>query len=252
MIALIVVLAAGGTYGVSSQQHAQYTTSTQIKLKFADAMSPVTAIESPKTFLGIFPRDLNHVMAYLTTHAIARSAYRILGVPIGTAGSVSVGLLYPKTYDDYFSNVIVLSATGTSATLTARLANAYVSAFLTSRREAVAAAAAAAVRAQQAALSRLAAGPSNAGKRQALTSLIEALRALQLNPSPEARQLALAEVPPAPSSASPAHVAAFAAALALLCALGIALGLDALERRVKGSPDPRGSLLNRRRRPARP
>src|ERR1035441_1406297 len=218
----IVILAAGGTYALTERQQKTYVTTARVEVDNADPAASVTGGQAAG---GVYQEQLQNIANEFTGEANTISAYRLLGVPVGSGGFVSVTPETTSTYVD-------VSASSPSPQFAVRLATAYVNAFIAHQNASVVAAAKSAAAAAQ---TTLAATPNTVAEqtqRAELTTSIAAYGTLARDPSPGLTLIDPAPTPTAPSSPRPAHDAALAGVVALLLAIGLALILDLLDRRL--------------------
>jgi capsular exopolysaccharide synthesis family protein len=238
IILAIVVLAAGGTYFLSSRQQKSYVASTKVYLEVANPLATLSATASGQSAgaAGVTAQTLADAAQLVTTQQVTREVARRLGMRVSSAGSVTAN-------PDTGSSFITVTATSHKPRLAARLANAYAAAFLFSRQQSVRTAARGSLRAAQAALLSLpntaqnaqgtnTAGPSNQSQTQSLQQQIQTYKQLVLNPSPGARQIDPAAVPGAPSSPKPARDAIFGGIVGLVLGVIVAFCLELLDRRL--------------------
>jgi Mrp family chromosome partitioning ATPase len=235
MIALIVVLAAGGTYALASLHRGaspppRYVSKTEVYVEVADpaALVGTTAVPQPPD-----AQQISDLAFLFTGQAIMQAVSQRLGMPAAKAGSVVAAPLNSSSTFYSGTSIIVVTATSRSAKMAARLANAYVDSFLESRRRAEAAAATAQANALQLSLSN---ATSSAGAGQSVQVQILELRTQARNPSAGASQVAPAQVPtaaePVAAQRSPAKDALLGAIVGLLLGVGIALGISLFDRRL--------------------
>jgi Mrp family chromosome partitioning ATPase len=225
VVALVAVVAAAGAYFVSSRARNTYVSSTQV---YIEEGSPTAGIGTGQLAGPPTPQQLQDIATLVTAQSITTKAYRELGMPIGSAGSVSVS-------PQHESSFITLTAESHSAAMAARLANTYVSAFLGARRSQVVGQAKAERIAAQAALATLSRNPNNpnaSAQRQTLLAQIAQLQGIELNPSVGARQIDAASIPGSPSSPKPTQDAIFGGVIGLVFGVLIAFGLDLLDNRL--------------------
>lgn len=227
VIALIVAVAAAGTYFLSSRQPKHYVASSSVYIKVAD---PAAAVESTQPPAAPTAQNMQDLATLFTAQTITTAVYRQLRVPAGSAGSVTVTPLVGQNATS--TSFLVVTATSGSPTLAARLANTYVEAFLTSRRKAQAAQAASDVTATQQALASLTDVPANFAERQVMLTQLAQLRTIALNPSDGAQQTNIATAPMSPSSPKPVRDAILGALVGLLLGVGAAFGLELFDRRL--------------------
>jgi Mrp family chromosome partitioning ATPase/capsular polysaccharide biosynthesis protein len=229
IILLIVVLATAATYVLAARQHNEYVASTDVYITVVD---PATAIGAVAPTTPPTAQGMQDVATLFTAQAITAGVYQKLHMPLGSAGSVNVAPLTETSATSTETSFVVVTATSPSPTLAARLANTYVSVFLAARRSAEAAAAASDAAAAQSSMNALAPIPTNTAERQALVLSISQYRTIELDPNAGAQQIDVALPPTSPSSPKPARDALFAALVALLFAIGIAFGLELVDRRL--------------------
>ncbi|MGA3363303.1 MAG: Wzz/FepE/Etk N-terminal domain-containing protein, partial [Solirubrobacteraceae bacterium] len=217
VILVIAVLAAGGTYVLTSHEQKTYVAEALVEVQNAD---PTQAASGPPT-----SEQLQDVATLFTDRAITTAVYNDLHLPIGAAGSVVVS---PSSTSDF----VGVRASSHSAVLAARLANTYVSVFLASQAHAVAAYDVAGAAAASASLKATPNTAANQAQRQALIATIAADDAAAGNPSPGATVPDPALVPAFPSSPQPKKDAIFAGLIGLLLGIGLAFILDLADRRL--------------------
>jgi Mrp family chromosome partitioning ATPase len=247
LILAIVVIAAGGTYFLASRQGSgaqtkQYATSTDVYIEVADPVSLIGASATPTPPDG---QQMSDLSTLFTDQATTNAVYQRLGMPVGSAGSVSVGLLNTGAAATLGTSIIVVSTTSSSAELAARLANTYVAEFLASRRQSEAAAASADANATRTQLDSLSNIAANALERQTLRLQLAQQRAVELNPSPGAYQVSPAPVPsaalPAGTFHKPVQDAVLGGVVGLLLGIGLAFGLSLFDRRLRRVSDVESS-----------
>jgi succinoglycan biosynthesis transport protein ExoP len=230
VVVLIVIIATGGTYYLSSRQPKQYVSSTPVYIVVAD---PAAAVGSPELQLLGPPtaQNMADLATLFTAQSVEAAVYQQLHLPLGTAGAVNVAPLAGGGSTGTTSFLIV-TATSHSPTLAARLANTYVSVFLASRRSAQAAQALSDATVTRRALQALPNTAANAPERQTLLTQDVQFRTTAANPSAGARQINPAVPPTAPSSPRPKHDAILGGIVGLLLGIAAAFGLELLDRRL--------------------
>ena len=223
VVLAIAILAAGGTYALTSREHKTYTATTRVYVQNADPVASVTGGQpsGPPSQQG-----LQDIAALFTGQTITTTVYSQLGLSVGSAGSVVVS---PEST----SSFVDVTASSHSAAMAARLANTYVSVFLASQAASVAAAArgdAAAVRVTLHTVPP--AGAENQAQRSTLLAQIYQYDTIARNPSSGAQQVNPALIPASPSSPKPARDAVFAGVIGLLLGIGLAFVLDLADRRL--------------------
>jgi Mrp family chromosome partitioning ATPase/capsular polysaccharide biosynthesis protein len=227
VVVLVVIVATGGTYFLSSRQPKHYVSSTSVLVADAD---PAGAVDSPQPVSPPTPQQMEDLAILFTDQAITADVYRDLGLPLGSAGKVSVAPQVGAGAAE--SSILVVTADSRSPTLAARLANTYVTAFLASQRSAQATQASADLSATRRVLDTLANTATNAVQRQQLITQEAQLRTLMLSPSAGARPIDAALPPSGPSSPRPTRDAILGGIIGLLLGLCIAFGLDFFDRRL--------------------
>jgi polysaccharide biosynthesis transport protein len=193
-------------------------------------VNPASTVGSVAPTTPPTSQEMQDISTLFTAQSITASVYHRLGLALDSPNSVNVAPLTASNTAN--TSFVSVQATSRSAALAARLANTYVSVFLGSRRSAEAAAAKVAAEAAQASLSALANIPINAAERQALLLEISQFRTIELDPSAGAQQINPALAPIAASSPKPIRDALFGGFVGLLFALGLAFGLELLDRRL--------------------
>jgi non-specific protein-tyrosine kinase len=221
IVLTIVVVTAGATYLISSHQQKAYKASTSVYVTDAD---PTLDIANPGSN-GITSTSLANVAQLITSASVANAVSRTLGMPASSAGSVAAT---PSTV----ANFVTVTARSRSPVLAARLANTYVSVYLSSRAQAVAAKARQRERAAQVALATLPKRTTVSTERQVLLQQIGSYQQAVLNPSPGAQVTNSAAVPGAPTSPNPKRDAIFGGVVGLVLALIVAFCVDLLDRRL--------------------
>jgi Mrp family chromosome partitioning ATPase len=223
VILLIAILAAGGTYALTSHEKKTYEAATLVYVENADPAASIgsgTAATPPTT------TALQDIATLFTGQAITDKVYSRLGVPVGSAGSVVVTPSSDSTF-------ITVSASSHSAAMAARLANTYVSEFFASQAALVATAALADAAAATATLQTIPnTGVANQAQRAALLGQIAQYKADAYNPSSGAQVINTATIPALPTSPKPIRDAVFAGVIGLLLGIALAFVLDLADRRL--------------------
>jgi receptor protein-tyrosine kinase len=223
VILLIAILAAGGTYALTSHEKKTYESATLVYVEDADPAASVStsAVAVPPTSTA-----LADIATLFTGQAITEKVYSRLGLPVGSAGSVVVTPSSDSTF-------ITVSASSHSPVLAARLANTYVSVFFASQAAAVTTAALADAAAASATLQTIPnTGAANLAQRAALLAQIADYKADAYNPSSGAQVIDAAAVPALPISPKPTRDTVFAGVIGLLLGIGLAFLLDLADRRL--------------------
>lgn len=239
LILAIVALATAGTYVLASRQRSaaertkHYTSSTEVYIEVADPVQLIGSSGVPNPPDG---QQMSDLATLFTAQAITQAVYHRLVMPVGSAGSVNAGLLNTGSAATYGTSIILVQATSRSATLAARLANAYVDEFFASRSRSEAAAATADSNATRAQLDSLPNIPSNASERRTLLLQIAQYDVVARNPSAGAYQVSPAPVPTAAIASGSSHTpivdALIGLVVSLLLGIGIAFGLGLFDRRL--------------------
>jgi Mrp family chromosome partitioning ATPase/capsular polysaccharide biosynthesis protein len=225
LILTITAVAAAATYLISSHQQKTYDSSTRVYITDAD---PTLDITAPGSFGAPTTQSVANVAQLITAQSVTDAVSRTLGMPASSAGSVTAA---PSSNSDF----VTVTATARRPALAARLANTYVSAFLSSRAQAVSAQA---QRDEQAAKITLATlpkssnGASGFSERQTLLQEITTYRQVILNPSVGARQINTAAVPGLPTSPQPKRDAIFGGVVGLVLGILAAFCIDLMDRRL--------------------
>jgi len=218
VILLIAIVAAGGTYALTSREAKVYKSSALVYISNSDPSSPAYG---PPT-----AQQLQDVATLFTSRAITNTVYSTLKLPVGFAGSVVVT---PESGSSFVS----VTASGSSPPLVAKLANAYVAAFLASQAHTVTVAEGIAAAGAKATLATIPAkGTANLLQRQTLLGDIAADEAAARTASPGASVDEPAYTPTTPSSPQPKKDAIFAGLIGLLLGVGLAFILDLADRRL--------------------
>jgi Mrp family chromosome partitioning ATPase len=231
IVLAITVVAAAATYLISSHQKNAYVSSTQLYVTDADPTLDITG--SGSIPVGVTQTSLANVAQLMTAASITRAVSRTLGLPV-PPGSVTATASSTASF-------VTVTATSQNPVLAARLANTYVSAFLRSRAQGVAAKALGDKKAAQitlAALPRSSSATSGNGfsERQTLLQQIETLQQVILNPSSGAQQVDTAAVPGVPASPNPKRDAIFGGVVGLVLGLLVAFCLDLFDRKLVTVP----------------
>jgi polysaccharide biosynthesis transport protein len=218
----MAILAAAGTYALSSRQTKTYQSSTQLYVTNADPSAALSGVSA-----GLLTGTALADMAQLfTAQAITDSVYTKLGLQIGSAGSVVVS-------SSQTSDFLTVTATSRNPVLAARLATTYVDAFGAAQARSVVTAAQADAAAAQSALRAIpATTAANVAERSTLTARIAAYEADARNPTSGFRVTQPADVPTRPVTPKPVRDAVFVGVIGLLLGIGLAFLLDLPDRRL--------------------
>lgn len=237
LVALIVVIAAAGTYAIAAHRQASpqprlYSANAQVYIEVADPTNLVGANAAASPPSG---EQMANIATLVTAQAIGVDAYKRLGLRLGSAGSVTAAPLATGAAAQFGSSILVVTATSRSPTLAARLANAYVTAFLASRGADEAGAAQAEISTTRAELAGIPDTTTNAGERGTLLVQIAQLQAQARYPSSGARVINPATVPTTPlpvaTRLSPAVEALIGGVVGLLLGIGLVVALSTFDRR---------------------
>lgn len=220
IVLAITVVAAAGTYFISSREAKSYTTTTTVYVLDAE---PTVDLLSPGSNGTPSPTELANVAQLMTAGSIGGAVAQQLGPSVAASGSVSAT---PSTT----SSFITVTGTSSSPVDAARLANAYVRVFLNSIKQTVAADAQRQVRVSQTALNAVPKGGAYAYQRQQLEAQISAYQQAVLNPADGAQQTNTAAVPGVPTSPRPKSDAIFGGIVGLVLGIILAFGLELLDR----------------------
>jgi capsular exopolysaccharide synthesis family protein len=221
----IAILAAGGTYALTQREQKTYTTTARV---YVTSANPTAAVTGGQIAGGpLYQQQLQNIANEFTGAENTVSAYRLLGVPIGYGGFVTVTPETTSSFED-------VTASSSSPTFAVRLATAYVTAYIASQNAAVTAAAKHAATAAQ---TQLQATPNTAAEqlqRAQLVTEIAQYDTIARDPSAFSGLSLVdpAPLPTAPSSPRPARDAVLAGIVGLLLGIGLAFLLDLIDRRL--------------------
>lgn len=224
LIVALVAVATIGTYHYYSGKPKTFQTSTDILFGSQDADLLSSASSS-----GGGERTLANLSRLLRTDEVAAAAakkLRFRGDPRALLGSVSAS---PQGDTD----IITVSAVGSTGESAAMIANGFAEGFLTVRKRERAKQAEEQLVLAQRRLDNLGTNPANGEERASLRSQIDRLNTAIEAPQIDARRLDNAPVPAVPTAPKPKQNAIFAFALSLLLGVLAAFGLDRLDRRIK-------------------
>jgi len=229
LIVLVVVVAAGGTYGLTSRLAKHYVASARVYVTVTD---PAAGIDSSQPTAPPTSQDMQDLAELFTAQWVTAAVAKQLGLVPGSAAAGSVSVTPLEGPNSTITSFLIVTATAGSAGRAAQLANTYVSVFLATRRSAQSVEATSDANATHHELDSLPDTPANAAQRQALLTQESQLRTLALNPAAGAEQTNTAVAPTAPSSPKPARDAVLAGVVGLLLGLGLAFGLEFFDRRL--------------------
>lgn len=230
IVLLTAIIAVAGTYAVSSRRTKQYASSTRVYIQATDPAAAVTALTDGQVLGDPSPQDMQDLATLFTAQSLITTVYQKLGLPFGSAGTISVSPLVGP--DSTNTSFLVVSTTSHSPALAASLANTSVSVFLASRRAAQLQQATTDADAVESELRLTPHTLAYADQRQSLQTEDDQLRTVALNPSPEAQQINTAQVPSTPTSPKPLRDAAIGGALGLLLGIAAAFGLELIDKRL--------------------
>jgi Mrp family chromosome partitioning ATPase/capsular polysaccharide biosynthesis protein len=226
LIALVVLAAAGFTYARFADQPKRYISGTTVFLDTASSTSGLLG-QAPSY---IDPERVTRNQArLLSSRPVAVQVARRIGFggdPAALQGAVSV---QPSPDSDF----VTIAATTTDPRQAAQIANAYAEAFIDLRAGSTQEdldAARARIRDR---LSDLPVGDATRAQRRALQAQLRQIAVAETLATAGAEQVERAQVPTASIGPYPRRNAAFAGALALVFALGLAYGLELLDKRLR-------------------
>lgn len=224
MVLVIVVVATVGTYLVSSHQAKTYNASTNLYVEAAD---PTLSLSQLGTLSISVPssQQLADVAQLMTGQSVTDRVSRDIGMPASSAGSVTAT---PSPNSDF----VTVATTSHNPVMAAKLANAYVSAFLASRQHTVTSQALQALRGARSTLSAIPNTAANSVQREAIQQQISNYKQIAADPNAGARQIDAAVAPHFPTSPKPVRDAIFGAAIGLALAVIVAFCLELLDRKL--------------------
>ena len=239
LILLIAVVAGGGTYALVASRHStqgkQYAATANVEIQTADPGGLISPTGAPQSASAPSPQQMSDLSTIFSGTAVTAAAYSALGLPAGSAGSVSAGPSAAAATTG--TSIEVVTATSRSPALAARLANAYVAAFFAYQQTAEATTAQSFITALRAQLASVPDTAANASQRLTLTQEIAQLEAAVRNPSPGAQVVKTATPPNAPvatpsASAKALRDAIIGALVGLLFGIGLAFAMGLFDRRL--------------------
>jgi non-specific protein-tyrosine kinase len=223
IIVAIAVLAAVGTYLVSSHQTKRYVASTQLYIQTANP----TQVVQGQTSAAPSPQILADDATQIESAQAATAAARALKIPISGSNTV---VATPGTN----SSFITITVTSDSPAVAANLANTYAQQFLAGQAAAVVAEAKTLRTESEATLASLPNTGLYAAQRATVQQQIAGYDEIIRNPYPTvgARQYNLAVVPAQPASPKPKRDALFGLIVGLVVAIAVVFILELLDRRL--------------------
>ena len=230
LILVIVAIVAGAAYYQATKEPKRYRAMTTILLSQS---SGIESILFGAPSFGDPERFARNQAALLTSRTFAaRVAERLKfrGNPAALIGGLAI---QPATDSDF---LYISSTTGNPA-ISARIANAYAAEFVELRKSSLVNQAR---RARRTAEQQLRTGGLSDVQQEDIQQKINRLELVEAFPQGNAEQLDKALPPGASATASPRQQAIFAGAIALLCAIALCFGLEALDRRLRRREDVEG------------
>lgn len=227
-ILLCVVLAAGVVYYVSTRQTKKYTATASLVFS-ENLLGQQAAGVSVATSSNQHAQQSTNVRLVGLGNVAAKTARRL---DHGLSQETVKSALAVRTQGD--SNIVDVSATASSPTLAADIANTYTAQFVTEQRETNSAYYASASRLVARQLATVSVKDRAGSAGLALKSLAQSLVELAGLSSGNVRVAAPATVPTSASSPRTVRNTIIAAVAALLLGVVVALLLDRLDRRIKG------------------
>lgn len=234
IILAIVVIAAGGTYFLSSRRPKSYQASTKVYLQTSNPLAVLNGIRGAAASSGpVTPtaQSLNDAAQLITSQQVTGAVARRLHTRVYKAGSVTAA-------PDSGTSFVTITATSHRPKLAARLANTYALAFLASSQQTVRVAARQALAAAQTQLANVPAAAKNSAASASSTQLlnlqqqVQQYKSLILAPSAGAQQIDPATPPRSPSSPKPVRDAIFGGIVGLVLGVIVAFCLELLDRRL--------------------
>jgi non-specific protein-tyrosine kinase len=230
LILVIVAIVATAAYVQAGKQEKRYRATTTILLSNS---SGIESILFGAPSFGDPERFARNQAALLTSRTFAnRVADRLKfrGSPAALIGGLAIT---PATDSDF----LYISSTTGNPVISARVANAYAAEFVELRKTSLVNQAR---QARRQAERQLRGGELSEQQQEDIQGKINRLELVEAFPQANAEQLDKALPPGASATASPRQQAIFAGAIALVCAIALCFGLEALDRRLRRRQDVEG------------
>jgi Mrp family chromosome partitioning ATPase/capsular polysaccharide biosynthesis protein len=229
VVAIIALLAAGGTYRHYENKPTTYSASTSLYLQAGG--SPLDSILGGSES-QIPQRSANNQAVLLRTTPVARAAAKRLdyqGDPRALLGLISVA---PSADADFLN----LTAKASTAQGAIRVVNAFAEGYIATRSDAARQQAQEAIRSTESQMAKLPRGTAGAADRNRLGAQLDQLRTFIDLPVTGARRVEPAATAK-PERPSPVKYAIFAFAVGALLGLGLVYGFEFFDRRLKRVED---------------
>ncbi|HKP20495.1 MAG TPA: P-loop NTPase [Thermoleophilaceae bacterium] len=232
LIVALVAVATVGTYQYYSGKPKTFQTSTDLLIgnQDPDLVGGAPAAGGERTLA-----NLSRLLRTEPVAAAAAKQLRFRGDPRALLGSVSAS---PQGDSD----IITVSAVGSSGESAAMIANGFAEGFIAARRRERKRQAQEQLVVAQERLDNLGTNPANGEERASLRDQIDRLNTTIESPQIDMRRLDTAPIPAVPTAPKPKQNAIFAFALSLLLGVLAAFGLDRLDRRIKTVDNAEGAF----------
>lgn len=230
LIGMCTILAAGTAFAVSTAQEDQYQASSSLLFRdpgFDQQLFGAAVFQTPDP-----TREAATNVELVSLDEVADRTAEDLGEVSGAEIAAMV-----KAESDGQSNVVTITATDEDPEFAAEVANAFAASYIDFRREADRSVIADARRMVNRDLENLEPSELEGDAGRALTSQLGQLKTLEALQTGNAELVQEASVPSMPSSPKPARNAIVGGLLGLLIGLGIAFGMERLDRRPKDASD---------------
>jgi succinoglycan biosynthesis transport protein ExoP len=227
LVLAIVAVATAATYAYFSTQPKEYTASTNVFVQPSELDRALfgTASETDPD------RNTANMASLLRSRTVAERVARRLDYR-GPTTELSSKLEVERAEGNDFVTIRTTASTPRGA---ARLANAFAEALIAHREATTRARVQASIRVAERELAQLGSDRISRSARTSLLARIKRLRVIESLPAGRVEQVDRAEPPGSASAPKPKRNAAFAFVISLMLACAAALGLDRIDRRLKGS-----------------
>jgi Mrp family chromosome partitioning ATPase len=230
LILVIVAIVATAAYYQANKEPKRYRASTTILLSNS---SGIESILFGAPSFGDPERFARNQAALLTSRSFAARVAERLKFRGNPAALISGLAITPATDSDF----LYISSTTGNPVISARIANAYAAEFVELRKTSLVNQARTARRTAE---RQLQGGNLSEAQAEEVQQKINRLELVEAFPQSNAEQLDKALPPAASATASPRQQAIFAGAIALVCAIALCFGLEALDRRLRRREDVEG------------
>jgi succinoglycan biosynthesis transport protein ExoP len=222
VVVLLALIAGGGAYLLAKRKEKLYTATASLLFQSSNLSQLLFGNQVVSSVDPTVQAATDQSLVQLP--AVARAAAAALQLPASTVASeVVVGSVAQ-------SNVLSVTATDPIPDRAAKLANAYVQAFIVFRKQSERSQLTDAEALVQAQLANTQLPAANSQKALQTYNELQLLASLQTG---DAQQVQTASAPGSPSSPTPSKDAIIGLVLGLLVGVGLVLGLDRRDRRLK-------------------